>query len=54
MRKFRLPVVVAALAMAFTFNVADAANLKKGKKVFKKCKACHTLKPGGKTRSDRI
>ncbi len=50
MRKFRLPVVIAALAMAFTFNVADAANLKKGKKVFKKCKACHTLKPGGKNK----
>jgi cytochrome c len=50
MRKFRLPVVVAALAMAFTFNVADAANMKKGKKVFKKCKACHTLNAGGKNK----
>ena len=48
MRKFRLPVVVAAVAMALTFSAAQAADLKKGKKVFKKCKACHTLKAGGK------
>ena len=50
MRKFRLPVVVAAIAMALTFSVADAASVKKGKKVFKKCKACHTLKAGGKNK----
>ncbi|MDP7547747.1 MAG: cytochrome c family protein [Alphaproteobacteria bacterium] len=50
MRKFRLPVVVAAIAMALTFNAADAADVKKGKKVFKKCKACHTLKAGGKNK----
>lgn len=50
MRKFRLPVVVAAVAMALTFNVAEAADTKKGKKVFKKCKACHTLKAGGKNK----
>ncbi len=31
MRKLRLPVVVGANAMALPFNVADAANLKKGK-----------------------
>ena len=48
MRKFRLPVVVAAVAMALTFSAAQAADLKKGKKVFKKCNACHTLKAGGK------
>ncbi len=50
MRKFRLPVVIAAIAMALTFNVANAADVKKGKKVFKKCKACHTLKAGGKNK----
>ena len=27
-----------------------AADLKKGKKVFNKCKACHTLKAGGKNK----
>lgn len=50
MRTFRLPVVVAAIAMALTFSAADAANVKKGKKVFKKCKACHTLNAGGKNK----
>ncbi|MDP6830215.1 MAG: cytochrome c family protein [Alphaproteobacteria bacterium] len=50
MRKFRLPVVVAAIAMSLTFSAADAADVKKGKKVFKKCKACHTLKAGGKNK----
>ena len=50
MRKFRLPVVVAAIAMALTFSAADAASVKKGKKVFKKCKACHTIKAGGKNK----
>lgn len=50
MGKFRLPVIVAALALIFTFNTAHAADLKKGKKVFKKCKACHTLKAGGKNK----
>ncbi|MBC8240987.1 MAG: cytochrome c family protein [Alphaproteobacteria bacterium] len=50
MRKFRLPVVLAAIAMTLTFNAANAADVKKGKKVFKKCKACHTLKAGGKNK----
>ncbi len=50
MRKFRLPVVFAAMAMALTFSAADAADVKKGKKVFKKCKACHTLNAGGKNK----
>ncbi len=50
MRKFRLPVVIAAIAMSLTFSAADAADVKKGKKVFKKCKACHTLKAGGKNK----
>ena len=48
MRKYRLPVVIAAIAMSLTFSAADAADVKKGKKVFKKCKACHTLNAGGK------
>lgn len=50
MQEFRLPVVVAAIAMALTFSAANAADVTKGKKVFKKCKACHTLKAGGKNK----
>ena len=43
---------VLALALA-TFMMAAsasaiAADVKKGKKVFKKCKVCHTVKEGGK------
>ena len=50
MRKIRLPVLMGAIALAFSFNSVEAADLKKGKKVFNKCKACHTLKAGGKNK----
>ncbi|MDP6564154.1 MAG: c-type cytochrome [Alphaproteobacteria bacterium] len=50
MRTFRLPLAVAAIAIALSSGAADAADVKKGKKVFKKCKACHTLKAGGKNK----
>ena len=50
MRKIRLPVLLGAIALAFSFNSVEAADLKKGKKVFNKCKACHTLKAGGKNK----
>tara|TARA_B100000953_G_C17783840_1_gene346516 strand:+ start:80 stop:508 length:429 start_codon:yes stop_codon:yes gene_type:complete len=50
MRKFRLPVLLGVIALAMSFNSVEAADLKKGKKVFKKCKACHTLKAGGKNK----
>ena len=41
-----------ALAMAVSFSGAAWAqgNAEAGKKVFKKCKACHTLEEGGKNR----
>ncbi len=36
------------LAVALGSTSASAADLKAGAKVFKKCKACHSLKPGKK------
>jgi len=41
---------MSAIALAFSFNSVGAADLKKGKKVFNKCKACHTLKAGEKNK----
>lgn len=41
-----------AAALAFVIGAAgvQAADAKKGAKVFKKCKACHTLEEGGKNK----
>ena len=43
---------VLAIALATALMAASAsaiaADVKKGKKVFKKCKVCHTVKEGGK------
>ena len=36
------------LALALAAGSAGAADVKKGKKVFNKCKACHSLKAGKK------
>ncbi len=36
------------LALALGSTSASAADLKAGKKIFKKCKACHSLKAGKK------
>ena len=33
-----------------TVGTVEAGDEKKGKKVFSKCKACHTIKKGGKSR----
>jgi cytochrome c len=46
---------ILAIGVAALFVVASSAALadgdvKKGAKVFKKCKACHTLKEGGKSK----
>ncbi len=46
MNKFLLVAFGVALALGSTS--ASAADLKRGEKVFKKCKACHSLKPGKK------
>ena len=49
--KFRLTTFfAAALAVMMAAGTVDAADAKKGKKVFNKCKACHTIKKGGKNK----
>ena len=39
-----------ALTVIMTVGTVEAGDEKKGKKVFSKCKACHTIKKGGKNR----
>lgn len=49
MRKEKIIAVALAAAMALASGSAMAAgDAAKGAKVFKKCKACHTVKKGGK------
>ena len=50
--KFRFTTLIAtAVAVMMTAGAAQAAgDAAKGKKVFKKCKACHTVKKGGKNK----
>ncbi|MBT6093734.1 MAG: c-type cytochrome [Rhodospirillaceae bacterium] len=49
--KFRYTTLFAALlAVLMTIGTAEAGDAKKGKKVFNKCKACHTIKAGGKNK----
>ncbi len=51
MRKEKFVAVALAAAMALASGSAMAAgDAAKGKKVFKKCKVCHTLNKGGKNR----
>ena len=38
------------LTVIMTVGTVEAGDAKKGKKVFSKCKACHTIKKGGKNR----
>jgi cytochrome c len=40
----------AALAVLMTVGTAQAGDAAKGKKVFAKCKACHTVDKGGKNK----
>jgi len=46
---FGLALAIAAAPM-LSSGTAFAADAKKGKKVFNKCKACHTVKKGGKNK----
>lgn len=49
MRKSRLLGLALAAAVAFAGTAAWAeGDAEKGKKIFRKCKACHTVKAGGK------
>lgn len=47
MRNFKFA-AVAFCALALSTGAAGAADVKKGKKVFNKCKACHSLEAGKK------
>lgn len=49
MNKILKILAVSATAVAIA-STAYGADLKKGEKVFKKCKACHTLEAGGKNK----
>lgn len=49
MRKFCF-IAAMALGVALSSTAATAADTKAGAKVFKKCKACHTLEAGGKNK----
>ncbi|MEC9154050.1 MAG: cytochrome c family protein [Pseudomonadota bacterium] len=40
--------IAAGLALALGSTNASAADVEAGKKIFKKCKACHSLNPGKK------
>ena len=42
--------LAAAVVMALSAGDALAGDAKKGEKVFKKCKACHTVDAGGKNK----
>ncbi|MEE8352314.1 MAG: cytochrome c family protein [Rhodospirillales bacterium] len=51
MKKEIIAAVLLTVAMAFAGTSAMAAgDAAKGKKVFKKCKSCHTVKKGGKNK----
>ena len=49
MNKAMQILVTAAVATILSTSV-QAGDVKKGEKVFKKCKACHTLEAGGKNK----
>jgi cytochrome c len=49
MKRFGIIALGFAVAMAFS-QTAFAGDAAKGKKVFAKCKACHTIKQGGKNK----
>lgn len=51
MKSAKLLALGAAIAITFAATTAMAAgDVKKGEKVFKKCKSCHTVDQGGKNK----
>jgi len=50
MKEFLCGLCAGILMMAVSVADADAADAKKGKKVFNKCKTCHTINKGGKNK----
>ena len=46
----RLSALAAAGFIALASSTAQAGDVKAGEKVFRKCKACHTLEEGGKNK----
>ncbi len=43
--------MLGAIGLAAGHTLADDAMIEQGEKVFKKCKACHTLEEGGKSKT---
>ena len=41
---------VVALTLFFSAGIAEAGNAKKGKKIFTKCRACHSVNKGGRNK----
>ena len=46
---FKAMLIVIGIGMGMSVGATLAADVDAGKKVFRKCKACHTLKEGGKS-----
>ena len=46
---FKAMLIVIGIGMGMSVGATLAADVDAGKKVFRKCKACHTLKAGGKS-----
>ena len=46
---FKVMLIVIGIGMGMSVGATLAADIDAGKKVFRKCKACHTLKESGKS-----